>query len=130
MRYLVSLAVGLLFGAIAAAMLVGALSRRDAWPRAVMTVMQHELGAARHAVQAGSCPGDPGRAAHARLELLAADVERSVLPPGSRDRVFSQYSDKLATAIAAWDPEAACAEQASALAGVAQACDACHRDYR
>ncbi|MBN8726170.1 MAG: hypothetical protein J0H15_00500 [Xanthomonadales bacterium] len=130
MRYLVCLVVGLLFGAIAASMLVGALSRRDAWPRAVMTVMQHELGAARNAVQAGTCQGEASRAAHARLELLATDIERSVLPPGTRDRVFSQYADQLATAIAAWDPGAGCAEQASRLAAVAQACDACHRDYR
>jgi len=129
MRYLVCFVVGILFGAMAASMLAGALSRRDAWPRAVMTVMQHELGAARNAVLAGTCQ-QAGPVAHARLELLATDIERSVLPAGTNDRIFSQYADGLATAIAAWDAGAACNEQAGALADVARACDDCHRDYR
>ena len=43
MRYLVCLVVGVLIGALCAMTVASVLGARNAWPRAVMTVMQHEF---------------------------------------------------------------------------------------
>jgi len=130
MRYLLCLIVGLIAGAIVAGSAGQALSRRHAWPRALMTVMQHELGAARTAAQTGQCRTPDVTDAAARLRLLAKDLEPALLAPDARDRVFSQYAADLRATVAQWDTGADCARQGEALTAVANACDACHRDYR
>ncbi len=130
MRYLVCLLVGLAAGALIAMTIASALQKRDAWPRAVMNVMQHELGAARAEVRGAHCTATGSLSAHAHLQLLAGDLEGALLAPGTRDRVFSQYASDLRAAIAQWDVDAACKAQDAALAEVGNACDACHRDYR
>lgn len=130
MRYLICLILGLVVGAIAASTLANISARRTAWPRGLMNVMQHELGDARSAARAGRCnaPDTPSAAAH--LRLLASDIEPALLAPGTRDRVFSQYNSDLRAALANWDTGADCARQGEALTVVANACEACHRDYR
>ena len=130
MRYLVCLIVGLVFGAIAASMVVNTVARRHAWPRGVMNVMQHELSTARRAAHANQCAPAAAESAHRHLTLLATDIEAALLPNGAKDRVFTQYAQGLERAIADWDPAAACAAQTTALTRIAQACDDCHRDYR
>jgi len=47
MRYVVCLVVGVLIGALCAMTVASVLGARNAWPRAVMTVMQHEFAGAR-----------------------------------------------------------------------------------
>jgi hypothetical protein len=130
MRYLICLIVGLLAGALMASMAANAIAQRHAWPRGLMNVMQHELVDARGAARAGKClaPAMPAAAAH--LQLLATDLEPAVLAPDAKDRVFSQYASEMREAIAHWDPKADCALQTDALTKVANACEACHRDYR
>ncbi len=130
MRYLVCLIVGLLIGAIAASTFVNATAQREAWPRGIMNVMQHELGNARAAARAQQCATPAVPAASAHLRLLVADIEPSLLAPGTKDRVFSQYASDLRDALAKWDTSADCAHQGAALTTVANACEACHRDYR
>ena len=130
MRYLICLIAGLVLGAIVASSVGNAIALRRAWSRGLMQVMQHELGGARAAAHAGQCSGAPARAAAAHLHLLAGDIERAVLAPATRDRVFSQYADELRTTIAQWDADADCAQQSAALTRIANACEACHRDYR
>lgn len=130
MRYLLCLLGGALFGALLAMTAASALQRRNAWPRALMTLLHHELGAAREAARADRCATPEARSALAHLSLLAADVEGALLAPGTSDRVFSQYAgdlrQRVATAAAATD----CKAQSAALTEVSNACDACHRDYR
>lgn len=130
MRYLVCLIVGLLIGAIAASTFVNATAQREAWPRGIMNVMQHELGNARTAARAQLCATPAVPAASAHLQLLAADIEPSLLDPGTKDRVFSQYASDLRRVLSQWDTSADCARQGAALTTVANACEACHRDYR
>lgn len=130
MRYLLCLLIGLLAGALLASTAASALQRRNALPRALMTLMQHDLADARGTTRAPACTTERLAAAHARMLLLAGDLERSVLEPATHDRVFTQYADDLRAAIARWDAKAACAVQAQALADVGNACEACHRDYR
>lgn len=130
MRYLLCLLVGLLAGALLASTAASALQRRNAVPRALMTLMQHDLADAQGATRTPGCETGPLPTAHARLQFLAGDLERSVLAPATRDRVFTQYADDLRAAITRWDAKAACAAQAQALIDVGNACEACHRDYR
>ncbi|MBA8883182.1 hypothetical protein [Dokdonella fugitiva] len=130
MRYLICLVVGALAGVIVAGMFTSAMQRRNAWPRALMNVMQHELGAARSAARDGACtvPAQARSAAH--LRLVAGDLEGALLAAGTKDRVLSQYITDFGKAVTAWDAAAACPRQAEALTTIANACEACHRDYR
>ena len=130
MRYLVCLIVGLVIGAIAASTAVNAIARREAWPRSVMNVMQHELVGARAAARTQQCALPAVRTASAHLQLLAGDIEPAQLTPGTKDRVFSQYASDLRDRLAKWDAGADCAHQGAALTAVANACETCHRDYR
>ena len=130
MRYLVCLITGLVLGAVVASMVVDAVAQRHAWPRGLMNVMQHDLVDARNAARAGQCQANVAQAISPQLALLASDIERAVLAPGAKDRVFSQYASDMRATIAKWNPGADCAQQGAVLTEVANACDACHRDYR
>ena len=130
MRYLLCLLVGLLAGALLASTAASVLQRRNALPRALMTLMQHDLADSRAATRTPACMTERLSAAQARLHFLAGDLERSMLAAGTRDRVFAQYADDLRAAIARWDAKTACAAQAQALIEIGNACEACHRDYR
>jgi hypothetical protein len=131
MRYLVCLIGGALFGALMTLTAANILRQRNAWPRALMTVMQHELGQARDAVRDGHCTAPETASAVAHLRLMAADIEQALLPPGARDRVFSQYAQDLRDAISAYEASGNdCAVRRDALTKIADACDACHRDYK
>jgi hypothetical protein len=128
-RWLVCLLLGLVAGALMASMATSMLQRRHAWPRALMTVMQHELAAARHAADEGGC-GERSAPAAERLRLLAGDLEPALLAPGTHDRILARYAGDLRARLAEWNPQAPCPAQATALVAVSHACDACHRDYR
>ena len=117
-------------GVLLASTAISALHRRNAVPRALMTLMQHELGEARKATRAPACTPARVPGAQADLARLASDLEHTMLAPGTHDRVFVQYANDLRSAIARWDPASACAAQAQALVDVGNACEACHRDYR
>lgn len=130
MRYLVVLVVGLLAGAILAGMFSSAMQRRNAFPRALMNVMQHELGSARAAARAGACTTPAQQRAAEHLRLIGGDLEGTLLASGTKDRVLSQYIADFGKAVSAWNPADACPAQAEALTAVANACEACHRDYR
>ena len=130
MRYLVVLIVGFLAGAILSGMFASAMQRRNAFPRALMTVMQHELGDARSAARNGPCTTPAQQRAAEHLRLVGGDLEGALLAAGMKDRVLSQYVADFGKAVAAWNPADACAAQAEALTSIANACEACHRDYR
>ena len=130
MRYLVCLVAGLALGAMIASMVVNASALRNAWPRGVMNVMQHELGDSRKAAGDGTCNAAATQAASTHLRLLAGDIEPALLAPGAKDPAFSKYANDLHDALAKWDLRADCRHQANALTVVAHACDACHRVYR
>jgi len=130
MRFLVCLVVGAVVGGLFAMTLANALQRRNAWPRALMNVMQHELGDARSAVKGGTCASPALLQASAHLRLLAEDLEPALLAPGNKDRVLGQYAADFRKLVSAWNPAMQCPQQAEALTAIANACEACHRDYR
>jgi hypothetical protein len=130
MRYLVTLIGGVLLGALAALTISSLLHPRDPWPRALMGVMQHSLGAVRGEVNAGRCDDPAIDEASKRLVLMAADIEPALLPPDAHDRVFTQYANDLRTKIAAFDAARGCPARRTAVTDLANACEACHRDYK
>jgi len=130
MRYLICLLGGALIGALIAFTAASVLGQRNAWPRSVMTVMQHELGRARDLVHDNQCATPETATAAAHLNLMASDIESAVLPAGAHDRVFSQYASDLKQALTAFTAAGDCAASREALTKVANACDACHRDYK
>ena len=130
MRYLICLIAGLVIGAMVTSTFVNATAQREAWPRGIMNVMQHELAAARSAARTPQCAVPTLQTASTHLQLLAGDIEPALLAPGTKDRVFSQYASDLRGALAKWNTRADCASQGAALTSVANACEACHRDYR
>ena len=130
MRYLICLLGGAFLGALLAITVAGILGQRHAYPKAVMTVMQHELGRARDLVKGDRCMAPEAATAGAHLGLLSADIEPAILPPGAHDRVFSQYASDLAAAIGTYNKAADCPARKEAVTKVANACDACHRDYK
>lgn len=130
MRYIVCLIGGALLGALVAVTIANILGQRNAWPRALMTVMQHEVGRARDLVHDNACTTPEVNATAEHLRLMAGDIESALLAPGAKDRVFSQYASDLRDAVAAFAVAPDCTTRSQALTKVAHACDACHRDYK
>ncbi|MBN8482965.1 MAG: cytochrome c [Xanthomonadales bacterium] len=128
MRYVIVLAIGLLVGALCAMTAASVLGQRHAYPKAVMRLLQRQLGDARSAAVDRAC-ADNAR----RFVLLAAvseEIGRAIPSAASTDRVFDQYLDDLRREVAGARGAADCTSQREALTRVANACDACHRDYR
>ncbi|HEX5123844.1 MAG TPA: hypothetical protein VFV97_11410 [Rhodanobacteraceae bacterium] len=130
MRYLICLIGGALLGALVAVTIANVLGQRNAYPRALMNVMQHDLGRVRDLVHDNQCTTPDANATAAHLKLIAADVEPALLAPGAHDRVFSQYASDLRDAVAAFVEAADCPARSQTLTRIGHACDACHRDYK
>lgn len=130
MRYLICLIGGALLGALVAVTIANILGQRNAYPRALMNVMQHELGRARDLVHDKQCATPDANAAAEHLKLIASDVEPALLAPGAHDRVFSQYASDLRDAVAAFAAAQDCPARSQAVTKISHACDACHRDYK
>jgi len=130
MRYLVCLIGGALLGALVAVTIANVLGQRNAYPRALMNVMEHDLGRARDLVRANQCATPDANATAEHLKLIANDIEPALLAPGAHDRVFSQYASDLRDAVAAFAAAADCPARSQALTKIGHACDACHRDYK
>ena len=129
MKFVVCLFLGLVIGAIGSITAASILSQRDVYPRALMRVMQHNLGTARDAARDSGCAGNPQRLV--TLDVLSAEIATAVPHGTPPERVFVQYLDDLGKQIAAARSHAGdCGKQAQALTDIANACDACHRDYR
>ena len=129
MRFVVCIVIGLLVGAIGTATLASILSQRNAYPRALMRVMQHQLGAARDAVRAEGCAGIAHRLT--MLDVLSTDITTAFAQGTSRERVFLQYVDDLRKHVDnARRQTGECSARSQALTDIANACEACHRDYR
>ncbi len=130
MRYLICIAIGLLAGFLFATMLANTLQRRSAWPRGLMHVMKHDLETARHTAHGTQCATPEMAQRASRLRLMAAQLGPALLPPDQRDRVLAQYIQQFSAETEHWNPAADCPTQAAALTSIANACEACHRDYR
>ena len=130
LRYAICLVVGLVAGFLVATMLANALQQRNAWPRGLMRVMQHDFSAARSATRGTQCATPQMVEAASRLRTVGGQLSPALIPAGSNDRVLAQYVQRFQDAAAKWDAAADCPAQTAALSAIGDACEACHRDYR
>lgn len=127
MRYLVTALIGLVVGALGASVLAAVLRDRDPYPKALMVVMKHDLGAAREAAGKGECARN--EAPLRNLAHLSSDLGATF--GASDDRVFERYASDLRARIDdATTASTDCPRQTEALTAVSNVCSACHRDYR
>jgi hypothetical protein len=125
MRSLILLALGLAVGALAASSLLNALSRRDAYPRGLMNVMQHHYAALRESVRDGHC--DRAASHVSALTALSGDIDSAMYPDTSPEPSFLEYEKRLNDALSA---ASECKTLAPAVERITAACDACHHQYR
>ena len=127
MRYAVILIVGLLVGAIAGTTATRFLGQRNPYPKALMTVMKHELSSAGQAADLADCR--QGDVPLDKLALLTNDIIVAMPDEGTPDRVFHLYIDNLAKEVAA-ARQSSCPQRAAAITAIKNACGDCHRDYK
>nr|WP_282452944.1 cytochrome c [Lysobacter sp. CAU 1642] len=123
--------LGLMIGAFATLSVLNALRPATAFPKGVMALFGHHLGAARDQVTAGKCDADLARHVEA-LAILSRDVRPAFLPIGEQDELFGDYADKLQQAAESARQTALtdCAEAGEALGRIGDSCKACHRDFK
>lgn len=133
MRSILLVIIGLVLGAVAANTVGNVLRMRDAYPRAVMTVMRHHMGALQGALKHQKCPADATRLHLQRLSAVSQDI----LPAfggkdGSIDPHFKTEADHLQAAFdqALTTAPASCANLAKAMQQIGDNCDSCHRQFR
>lgn len=131
MKALAWILLGLLIGSFATVSVLNALRPATAFPKGVMALFQHHLGAAREQVTAGRC--DAELAAHFEaLEVIARDVRPAFAEMVEHDEVFANYADQLSAATR--DARAAevsdCKLAGERLSAVGDGCKACHREYK
>jgi cytochrome c556 len=129
MRALLLLLLGLAVGAIAASFAGNALRERDAYPRAVMDLMQHHVGTLRGAIRARQCDGTTTTGHLQRLQVIATEIGPAF---PDVDQPFRDGAAKLENAlrVSAAAAPADCPALQAALKPIDDACDSCHRLYR
>lgn len=126
MRLAILFALGLAIGAIATTNIVSALRQRDAYPRGLMNVMQHDLGTLREAARAQRCDARAAASLN-QLRGLAGGIEAAVYGNDPPEPAFADYARKLRDAI---PTTLECKGLQHATDRMGAACDACHRQYR
>jgi cytochrome c556 len=130
MRYLILLVLGIVVGAACAAIGVNTISRRDAYPRGVMNVMQHQLMALKQDERGGHCDAKSTRTPLAILRDLAEGVELTFYADDTADAPFREYSQRLRDAVVLASDANDCPALVLAVDKIGAACEACHHQYR
>ena len=129
MRSLILLVLGLAVGALGASSVLNALSRRDAYPRGLMNVMQHHAAALRDAVRGGRCDRAPAHVA--AMTGLSHDIDSAMFLDSSPEEAFLEYEHRLGDALTvAASAGTECKALAPAVEQITKACDSCHHQYR
>lgn len=132
MRQLALLLTGIVLGAVCAVSAVNTLRQRDAYPRGLMQVMQHDYASLRQNLRAANCDPTVTGKLLARLRDLTNETEPAVYGDTNPDAPFREYAsrtrDALDAAIAA--APGGCPALAPRLDAIGNACEACHHQYR
>lgn len=131
MRSLILLVLGIAIGAIAAFQVGTVWRQRDAYPRGVMAVMQHHLGALHQELVTNQCP--PARSA-LQLDWLQrmAGAIPNALPQYGHDAHFQNFVHRLQGEIHHTQSPlpGACKALEPRIRAIGGACEACHVEYR
>ncbi len=132
MKFLITLLIGLLAGAILALFAANLLARKDASGRAVMVLMQDHLFALRAAIRVNQCPAEATAKRLARLAVLAAEIDYAFASGAADEPEFRVRSAELTGVLAGLERRTPqdCASLTAALKSITDTCDACHHAYR
>lgn len=132
MRSILLLILGLVVGALGAAKVTNMLNMRDAYPRGVMSVMEHHLGTLAHSMRQGKCPADATQMHLERLKAMQPEILQAFAGNLATKPDFRKHKQKLTdaidTALAAAPADCpALQKQVSQIGGT---CKSCHEVYR
>lgn len=129
MRALILLVIGLVMGAIGSMFVANTLAARHGYPRGVMAILQHHVGAMREMTRVRQCSA-PAALDHLMHLRHAADEIDPAFDGADDD--FGAHARKLDLALdsAIASAPADCPALQHALAPVADACQSCHQLYR
>ena len=131
MRSLILLVLGIAIGAITAFQVGTVWRQRDAYPRGVMAVMQHHLGALHQEIVAGQCPLAQSALHLDWLQRMAGAIP-GALPQYSHDEHFQNFVHRLQGEIhdTQSPPANTCKALEPRIRTIGGACEACHVEYR
>lgn len=133
MRSIMLVVIGLVLGAVAATTVGNVLHMRNAYPRAVMTVMRHHMGALQGALKRQQCPAGATRMHLQRLSSVSNEILPAFSgPDGDIDPHFKADAEHLQEAFrqALGTAPESCANLASSMQKIGDTCDSCHRQFR
>jgi len=131
MRYLLVLLGGIVCGAVLAFIAANTLLQRDAYPRSVMQILQHHVGALRQARRRGDCGLEGLRRHWTGMANLALEIDPA-FAARAPEPAFSETSQRFVRLMTtlAQSPPVDCATLDHAQAQINEACEDCHRQYR
>ena len=131
MRSLILLVLGIAIGAIAALQVGTVWRQRDAYPRGVMAVMQHHLGALHQEIVGNQCPLAQN-ALHLDWLQRMAGVIPDALPQYGHDGHFQNFVHRLQGEIRTTQSPlpTGCRTLEPRIRAIGGACEACHAEYR
>lgn len=132
MRSILLLVLGLLVGALGAVKISTTLNLRDAYPRGVMSVMQHHLGSLGQEMRQGSCPATDSRLHLRRLAALQADIIPAFAQDIGAKPDFRKHARELDQAVNQGLRAAPvdCAALHKVVSDIGDTCKSCHQVYR
>ena len=131
MRSLILLVLGIAIGAITAFQVGTVWRQRDAYPRGVMAVMQHHLGALHQEIVVGQCPLAQSTLHLDWLQRMAGAIP-GALPQYGHDEHFQNFVHRLQGEIhdTQSPPANTCKALEPRIRTIGGACEACHVEYR
>ena len=131
MRALILLVLGIAIGAIAAFQVGSVLRQRDAYPRGVMAVMQHHLGALHQEIVGNQCPLAQSALNLDWMQRMAGAIP-GALPQYGHDAHFQNFVQRLQGEIRVTRTPLAteCKALEPRIRAIGGACEACHTEYR
>ncbi len=129
MRAVILIVIGLVVGAFGTHMLERTINARHAYPRAVMHMMAHHVGAMKNGIKNKQCNPDTTAEHLETMYVASRDIGAAF---GTDDKHFNELADKLHVSLqdASQNPPADCAALATALDTIGQHCSDCHMEYR
>lgn len=132
MRALIYILIGLLSGALLTSMLMKKLGQGSEFPKGVMAVQAHHFGALNKLAKDNRCTGGEIQPHLISMRILAGDIEPAFQSLSDSDPQFVRYAADLRRVL---DLQLAkgignCADLATSVSSIKQACENCHRDYK
>lgn len=132
MRHLVLTVVALLVGVILGGLVMNTLHKRNAYPKAVMVLLQANSMALRRATEAQACGAENVAPVLARLHAIGGEIDLAFLDADTDEPRFRKLSQEFRDTVQAQleTPPVDCEALGDARSTIGEACKACHQVYR